>query len=81
MVFKHDIVPRLLFASLDSIDTQLPLLLQYIQVGQSTPQMTDEIKDQLFSFVLGHTKAATNGSDGNGMMHQVRNYRLDSNSK
>ncbi|KAJ8429070.1 hypothetical protein Cgig2_031361 [Carnegiea gigantea] len=34
-------------------------------VGQSTPQMTDEIKDQLFSFVLGHTEAAVNGSDGN----------------
>lgn len=65
MVFKHDIVPRLLFAPLHSIDTQLPLLLQYIQVGQSTPQMTDEIKDQLFSIVLGHTEATTNGSDGN----------------
>ena len=65
VVSNHDIVPRLLFASLDSIDTQLPLLLQHIQVGQSTPQMTDEIKDQLFSFVLGHTEAAANGSYGN----------------
>ncbi|KAJ8429068.1 hypothetical protein Cgig2_031359 [Carnegiea gigantea] len=34
-------------------------------VGQSTRQMTDEIKDQLFSFVLGHTEVAAKGSDGN----------------
>lgn len=65
VVLKHDIVPRLLFASLDSIDTHLHLLLQYIQLGQSASQITDEIRDQLFSFVLGQTEAAANGSDEN----------------
>lgn len=74
VVSKHDIVPRLLFAPLASINTQLHFLLQYIQLsssaphfaGQVAPQITDEMKDQMFSFVLACTEATANvGSEGN----------------
>lgn len=64
VVLKHDIVPRLHFAPLESINTHLHVLLQYIQLGKTAPQMTDEIRVQLFNFVLSYSEASANGRSG-----------------
>ncbi|KNA14778.1 hypothetical protein SOVF_104610 [Spinacia oleracea] len=69
IVLKHDIIPRLLFAPLFPINTQLHCLLQYIQsslYSQHTPMtVTDEMKDQLFQFVLTYTEAVAKESAEN----------------
>ncbi|CAO2836901.1 unnamed protein product [Amaranthus hypochondriacus] len=62
VVHKHDIIPRLLFAPFRPINTQLHFLLQYIQSSiSSSPdqirvRVTEEMKEQLFSFVLDKTE-------------------------
>lgn len=89
VVLKHDIVPRLLFAPLASINTHLHILLRYIQQSTSPrfgqvvdPQITDDMKEQLFSFVLGYTKAVAStvesaenvGRSSSGLFWPFGNY-------
>ncbi|XP_021734616.1 lipase-like PAD4 [Chenopodium quinoa] len=63
VVLKHDIIPRLLFAPLAPINTQLHCLLKLIQLSITSQSeqlpfnVTGEIKDQLFRFVLAYTEA------------------------
>lgn len=60
VVLKHDIIPRLLFAALAPINTQLHYVFQYIQstiTSQSSQiniPVTEEIKEHLFRFVLNY---------------------------
>uniref|UniRef100_A0A803KNC0 Lipase-like PAD4 n=2 Tax=Chenopodium quinoa TaxID=63459 RepID=A0A803KNC0_CHEQI len=71
VVLKHDIIPRLLFAPLAPINTQLHCLLKLIQLSITSQSeqlpfnVTDEIKDQLFRFVLAYTEAVAKESAEN----------------
>ncbi|KAF8377071.1 hypothetical protein HHK36_030444 [Tetracentron sinense] len=64
VVTKHDIVPRLLFAPLGPVTTQLNCLLQFWhlsmnspQLGQLSIQLSDEEKIEFYRFVLAHVTA------------------------
>ncbi|GAB4855715.1 Lipase-like pad4 [Ancistrocladus abbreviatus] len=83
VVMKHDIVPRLLFAPLASLDTQLHCLLQFWQLkmisphsGGSAVQMSDPQKAQLLHFVLQYAeaKASTTEQKRNGFFWPFGNY-------
>ncbi|KAL2936215.1 Lipase-like PAD4 [Bienertia sinuspersici] len=71
VVLKHDIIPRLLFAPLIPISTQIHFLLQYIHASVTSESeqiplhVADEIKDHLFRFVLAYTDAATKETEEN----------------
>ncbi|KAL9233359.1 hypothetical protein vseg_008374 [Gypsophila vaccaria] len=71
VVRKHDIVPQLLFAPLDAMESHLPVLLQYIQLSMNSQftnlplQVSEEMKAQLFGFALAYTDAVGKCTDGN----------------
>lgn len=64
VVWKNDVVPRLLFAPLESFTPQLQFLLQYWQMSMASPHFAElntqvldkEVKLQLFLFVLAHVE-------------------------
>lgn len=85
VVLKHDIIPRLLFAPLIPINTQLHFLLQYIQSsitsqpGHIEVDVTEEMKDELFRFVLIYTEATAKEStesmkNSSGLFWPFGNY-------
>lgn len=70
VVSNHDIMPRLLFAPLASLNSQLHLLLQYWQLSMTSPelgqlvvQLRNEDKAELFRFVLVHLEALAQGGE------------------
>ncbi|KAK9735536.1 hypothetical protein RND81_04G211200 [Saponaria officinalis] len=69
VVYKHDIVPRLLFAPLDSLHIHLHVLLQYIQSSMNSQftniplRVSDEMKSQLFGFASAYTDAVEKCAD------------------
>lgn len=62
VVLGNDVVPRLLFAPLESFTSQLHFLLQYWQMSMASPHFAElntqvlakEVKAELFLFVLAH---------------------------
>ncbi|KAH9610188.1 hypothetical protein KSS87_022112 [Heliosperma pusillum] len=73
VVLKHDIVPRLLFAPLDSMESHLHFFLQYIQLSmisqfnQLPLHVSQEMKSQLFSFALAYTEAVAKVTNENSV--------------
>ncbi|KAL1326784.1 hypothetical protein HN51_036897 [Arachis hypogaea] len=72
VVSKHDIMPRLLFAPITPLTSQLNFLLQFWQLSMTSPdfgklavQITDREKAKLFTAVMDYLEAATQG-DGEG---------------
>ncbi|XP_010270277.1 PREDICTED: lipase-like PAD4 [Nelumbo nucifera] len=70
VVLKNDIVPRLLFAPLDSIATQLNHILQFWHLSM-TPQyghlvsgLSSEEKTEFYHYILNHTAAYAAQKDG-----------------
>ncbi|GAB4835543.1 Lipase-like pad4 [Ancistrocladus abbreviatus] len=83
VVMKHDIVPRLLFALLAFLNTQLLCLLQLwrlaiasLHSGQSAVPASDPQKAQLLCFVLRHVEARANAAEQNqnGLFWPFGNY-------
>ncbi|MED6156417.1 Lipase-like pad4 [Stylosanthes scabra] len=72
VVSKHDIMPRLLFAPITPLTSQLNFLLHFWQLSMTSPdfgklavQITDREKAELFTAVMDYLEAATQG-DGEG---------------
>ncbi|MED6135121.1 Lipase-like pad4 [Stylosanthes scabra] len=70
VVSKHDIMPRLLFAPITPLTSQLNFLLQFWQLSMTSPdfgklavQITDKEKAELFTAVMDYSEAATQGDE------------------
>ncbi|KAL5188599.1 Lipase-like PAD4 [Glycine soja] len=66
VVSKHDIMPRLLFAPITSLSTQLNSLLQFWHLSMTSPdmgklanQISEKEKDKLFTAVVDYLETAT----------------------
>ncbi|RDX68994.1 Lipase-like PAD4, partial [Mucuna pruriens] len=83
VVSKHDIMPRLLFAPITSLTTQLNYLLQFWHLSMTSPdfgklanQISEEEKAKLFTAVMDYLEAATKEGETSVpiLLHPFGNY-------
>ncbi|KAI9114365.1 hypothetical protein K1719_014593 [Acacia pycnantha] len=75
VVSKHDIMPRLLFAPIIPLTTQISSLLQFWQFSMTFPdlgnfgaQISDQEKSDIFSFVMAYLSNAASHDGESSMM-------------
>ncbi|GAU25388.1 hypothetical protein TSUD_70410 [Trifolium subterraneum] len=83
VVSNHDIIPRLLFAPITPLTSQLNFLLPFWHLSITSPefgklavQVSDEEKAKLFTAVLDYLEAATHNGETSGsiLFHPFGNY-------
>ncbi|KAK2438848.1 lipase PAD4 [Trifolium repens] len=83
VVSNHDIVPRLLFAPITPLTSQLNFLLPFWHLSSTSPefgklavQVSDNEKAKLFTAVLDYLEAATHNGEASGsiLFHPFGNY-------
>ncbi|XP_027342005.1 lipase-like PAD4 isoform X1 [Abrus precatorius] len=83
VVSKHDIMPRLLFAPITPLTTQLNILLQFWHLSMTSPdfeklefQISDKEKAKLFTAVMDYLEAVTQDGETSVpiLFHPFGNY-------